>query len=645
MCGIIAVFSLGAAVERDAVQSGLDGLVHRGPDGHGLWLDAEGRVALGHRRLSIIAPEDGAQPLFDDAGRVAVVNGEIYDFEELRRDLRRRGVRFRTGSDSEVALHLYGLYGSDCLRSLRGELAMVLWDAPRRLLFAARDRFGIKPLYYAVHDRRLYLASEIKALLSAGVPARWDQEAYADRGFFLRDRTLFAGIHQVPPGSFLIADGGGLRLHRYWDLDLAYPDAGSYDDRPQGELSRELRAELEDAVSRRLRSDVPVAVYLSGGLDSAAVTALAAGLHDGPVEAFSLAFDDPFVGSGQDSIFDESAMAEATARRAGCRLHTLRLAPQDLADAFEDAVRHTETVTINAHAAAKFLLSRFTREAGFKVVLTGEGADEVFAGYAPFRQDMLAFNPEGQDPDTLQVMMEKLKAENEVSAIMMSGDEPSLPLLQRTLGYEPAALTSLIPWMQRLSKLTRDSFEGLDAAHMIERLLLHLDRPERLRRLEPVHASMVLWTRTFLANYILVNLGDRAEMAHSVEGRLPFLDHQLVERVASWPVHVKIRGMDEKFILRQAVRDLIPDPVYRRQKHPFSSPPSTAEPGGPMMTLLQDIVAGQAMRDQPFYDPAAVQGLLTALPSLPAEQRLGADVLLMEIASLATLQRHFRLST
>ena len=639
MCGIIAVFSLGAPVDREAAAAGLDALAHRGPDGRGLWIDPDARIALGHRRLSIIAPQHGAQPLLDDAGRVAVVNGEIYDFESLRRDLENHGSRFKTGSDSEVALHLYARYGSGCLRFLRGELALALWDAPGRLLFAARDRFGIKPLYYAVHDRRLFLASELKALFAAGVPARWDEETYRDRGFFLRDRTLFAGVHQVPPGHFLIADHGGIRLHRYWDIPYPARGRGETTVDPE-ELARRLRHELCDAVRLRLRSDVPVAVYLSGGLDSASVLGLTAELHDGPVDAFSLAFDDPFAAAGE-SVFDESAAAAETAARVGCSMHELRLGPRDLADAFEDAVFHAETVSINAHGTAKYLLSRYVRDAGFKVVLTGEGADEVFAGYAPFRQDMLRHNPEGQDPETLRSMMEQLRADNQVSAIMMADDDAGLPRLRRVLGFEPAALTSLIPWMAGLSNLTRAAFGNLDAAYMVDHLLAHLGDPERLRAMEPVHAAMYLWSKTFLANYILTNLGDRMEMAHSVEGRLPFLDHHLVETVAEWPVHVKIKGLHEKYILREAMRDLIPESVYRRQKHPFSSPPATSQIGGPMMTLIRDIVASRAMADQPFYDPAKVSAFIDKLPSLPEERRLDADIMLLEIACLATLQRHF----
>ncbi len=638
MCGIVAMFSLGRAIRREHLAAAVSSIHHRGPDGEGIWLSDDEKVGLGHRRLSIIDLETGAQPIFDDSGRVIVVNGELYDFEPIRDRLRQDGYRFRTDSDSEIALHLFAEHGSGCFPHLRGEFAFALFDPELKVLFAARDRFGIKPLFYAVHDGVLYLASEIKALFAAGVPARWDLESYWDRGFLLRDRTLYAGVHQVPAGHCLIATENGIRLERYWDF--SYPAAGGGPaDQSQEEKVAELRHLLEEAVRLRLRADVPVGVYLSGGLDSCTVLGLAARLHNAPVDAFTLSFEDIPAG---DPVFDEADIAREMAQHTGSHMHLLRVSQRDLADSFGDAVRHGETICINAHGAAKFLLSRMVRDHGYKVVLTGEGADEIFGGYAPFRQDMLRHNSEGQDPETLSRLLAMLEDSNAVSSIVMAEDDPeSTGWLRRTLGFEPAHLAALRPWMTQLSKLTRDSFGEMRYQTMIDRWLMHLGHPGHLAAIEPVHASMYLWSKSMLVSYILVNLGDRMEMAHSIEGRVPFLDHHLVDRVTQWPVHTKIKGITEKHILREAVRDVLTDTVYRRQKHPFTSPPSTAETDGALFTLAQDTLHSRAMADQPFYDPTKVGNFLNKLKGLPPGPRLGADALVMEILSLATLQDCF----
>ena len=641
MCGIVAMFSQGGTLSRERLAAAVASIHHRGPDGEGIWFSPDEKVGLGHRRLSIIDLETGAQPIADDDGRMIVVNGELYDFERIREQLQQAGHRFRTDSDSEIALHLYTEHGSGCFRHLRGEFAFALFDPNLKVLFAARDRFGIKPLFYALHNGVLYLASEIKALFAAGVPAKWDLESYWDRGFLLRDRTLYAGVHQVPPGHSLIATEYGIRLEQYWDFSYPAAEIAAAEPSLQSEHERaaELRRLLDESVRLRLRADVPVGVYLSGGLDSCTVLGLAARLHNAPVDAFTLSFEDI---PSDDPVFDEGEIAREMAQSTGSHLHLLRVSQKDLADSFADAVRHSETICINAHGAAKFLLSRMVRDHGYKVVLTGEGADEIFGGYAPFRQDMLRHNSEGQDPGTLQRLLAMLEDTNAVSSLVMAEEDPDAAgWLRRELGFEPAHLAALRPWMSQLSRLCRDDFGEMRFETMIDRWLVHLGNTAHLAAIEPVHASMYLWSKSMLVSYILVNLGDRMEMAHSIEGRVPFLDHRLVDRVTQWPVHTKIRGITEKHILREAVRDVLTDTVYRRQKHPFTSPPSTAETDGALFTLAQDTLRSRQMADQPFFDPAKVAHFLDKLKGLPPGPRLGADALVMEILSLATLQGCF----
>jgi len=294
MCGIVAIFSPGRPVSEEALQRAVARLRHRGPDGEAVWTAPHGRVALGHTRLSIIDLETGAQPIAsEDEDLHIAVNGEFYDFERQRGALERAGHRFRTRSDSEIALHLYQDLGTGCAAELRGEFAFVLWDEGAQHLVACRDRYGVKPLFYAEHDGALYVASEMKALFAAGVPARWDAEAVYF-GIALRGagRTAFEGVRSVPPGHFLIADANGLCLQQYWDLD--YPAAADRAAAPRAEDAvREFRAVLDEAVRLRLRADVPVACYLSGGLDSCAILGLAARHRGDPIRAFTLRFDHP----------------------------------------------------------------------------------------------------------------------------------------------------------------------------------------------------------------------------------------------------------------------------------------------------------------------------------------------------------------
>src|SRR6516164_1525836 len=293
MCGIVGFYSRRSPTSEAALGRAIGSLSHRGPDGQRHWMSQDGRVALGHARLSIIDLTTGDQPIASEDGMTRiVVNGEFYGYEAIQRELQQSGHRLRTRSDSEIALHLYEDFGVQCLHRLRGEFAFVLWDETNRTMFAARDRFGIKPLFYAFYEETLYFASEVKALFAAGVPTRWGAESvyHAVELGGHPIRTLFDGILQVPPGHYLIATEKHVQLHQYWDFD--YPRAEQSSRlRPDADYAAEFRQALEEAVRIRLRADVPVGCYLSGGLDSCSVLGLAARHHPEPIRAFTLTFD------------------------------------------------------------------------------------------------------------------------------------------------------------------------------------------------------------------------------------------------------------------------------------------------------------------------------------------------------------------
>src|SRR5499433_388095 len=406
MCGIVAMYSRSSPVSPAVLEKATRRLYHRGPDGQRQWVSPDGLVGLGHARLSIIDLTTGDQPIVSEDGRKhIIVNGEFYDYEAIQRKLERAGHHLRTRSDSEIALHLYEDLEIQCLHELRGEFAFVLWDENHRTLFAARDRFGIKPLFYAIHRETLYLASEVKALFEAGVPARWDAESVAQATEFgsHQVRTLFEGVFQVPPGHYLIATERHIELNQYWDFNYPTRDSATLH-RSSAEYAQEFRDVLEEAVRLRLRADVPVGCYLSGGLDSCSVLGLAARHRADPIRAFTLTFD--------RADYDEEKEAREMASKVGAEFFPIAIRQDDLADHFADAILQSETFCFNAHGVAKYLLSRAVRDAGYKVVLTGEGSDEILGGYAHFRRDMLLYSEEGQNPAHVAILLEELERLN-----------------------------------------------------------------------------------------------------------------------------------------------------------------------------------------------------------------------------------------
>ncbi len=642
MCGIVGVFSRREPIHATTLERATRSLYHRGPDGQRQWVSADCRVGLGHARLSIIDLMTGDQPIASEDGRTRiVVNGEFYGYEAIREELQQRGHRLKTKSDSEIALHLYEDLGVHCLEHLRGEFALVLWDENRRRLLVARDRFGIKPLFYAWVDKTLYIASEVKALFAAGVPARWDEESvYHSMSYGGHQvRTLYDGVLQVPPGYFMVVTDKHLQLNQYWDFNYAASDRTATP-RGDAEHAAEFREALEESVRIRLRADVPVGVYLSGGLDSCSVLGLAARHHPEPIKAFTLTFE--------DAAYDEGPIAREMATRAGAEFYPIPIGQLDLADAFADAIAQAETACVNAHGVAKFLLSRAVRDAGYKVVLTGEGSDEILGGYPHFRRDMLLYNQEGQDTQAIADLLRWLDDHNTVSRglLLPDGEIGNLDAVKRVLGFVPSWIETFSSRAVKLRSLLADWFLRKYGHREGEyNILDDTDVLRQLKGRDAVHQSLYLWSKTVMAGYILTMLGDRMEMAHSIEGRVPFLDHKLVELIASQPVNQKIRGMTEKYVLREAVKDVITETVYKRQKHPFLSPPATLNPDDTFQTFVQDMLRGETMRAIPFFSQKAVIALLDKLPAMDVGARTAFDQILMYLVSLCVLQQRFGLSS
>jgi len=642
MCGIVAIFSRERPVSPDVLQRAVRALQHRGPDGERTWISPDGTVGLAHARLSIIDLQTGDQPIAneDESSRI-IVNGEFYDYERVQRRLESDGHRLRTRSDSEIALHLYEDLGTQFVHRLRGEYALAIWDQRAGKLIAVRDRFGVKPLFYSVHGGVLYVASEMKALFAAGVPARWDPEAcYFSPRFCPPGRTPFRGVRSVPPGCYLTADQNGVALKQYWDIDYPRVD-DSRRVRTEGEYIEGFRAVLDEAVRLRLRADVPVGCYLSGGIDSAAVLGLAALHRTDPIRAFTLRFD--------HEHFDEGPVAEEMARKANADWVPVSASAQTLADNFSDAVFHAEAVCDNANFVGKYLLSRAVRDAGYKVVLTGEGSDELLGGYWYFRRDMSLYDAQGQNPSEIRQHLAKTRATDR-GRFGLDDRLNSSPLTQRLLGFVPSMFVWAFAKLARLEPLHRADyfapFGHLDRASL---LLNDLDVRGRLNERSAVHKSLYLWSKTALPDYILTLLGDRMEMAHSVEGRVPFLDHEVAEFLFDVPVNLKIRGSTEKYLLREATKDVLTDAVYRREKHPFVSPPASPVGQSGMWALIQDTLRSKVVDSVPFLEATAVRrladGLAGEFERLNSLERLTRDMDILTLVSTILMHERFRVAT
>ncbi len=642
MCGIFGMFSKECEVNPAVIKKALATLEHRGPDGQQYWISENYQVGLGHTRLSIIDLEGGTQPLQNEDGQIrAVVNGEIYDFERLRKELQAAGHHFATASDSEVLIHLYEDFGLDALHQLRGEYAFIIWDGRTGRLLAGRDRFGIKPLYYSNYQGRLYLASEIKAMLAAGVSARWDEESFYTALYLgsvpLPNRSFFQGVFQILPGHVMVATEEHQQLYQYWDFNYSESETNYH--LTEAEAIESFREQFEEAVKLRLRADVPVGVYLSGGIDSCSILGTVAKFHGQGMKAFTLSFT--------DTAYDEVGVAREMAELTGAEFNPYYVTSSLLAENFLESVKYSESLVVNPHSVAKFLLSKAVREAGYKVVLTGEGSDEILGGYAHFRQDLLLYGLENASQEERLRLLKELKEKNAVSAGVVMIDEvaatsDSYNSVKRRLGMMPSWLETYRVTGEKFKLLLKDDFSKKYAAfNPYQSFLDQSSVHQQLSQVHVLNRSLYLWSKLFLPNYLLINLGDRMEMGHSVEGRVPFLDHKLVEFVTKLPVSFKIKEQTEKYILREAMRPVLSKTVYERQKHPFLAPPSIKEED-PMFTFIREYV-GDHLQQLPFFEVQKLTKIVSNLKKMSLQERKQYDLALICLASIMALQEQFKM--
>jgi asparagine synthase (glutamine-hydrolysing) len=607
MCGIAGILSLnGAAVDRERVERMTRSLAHRGPDGCGTFV--EGQIGLGHRRLSIVDLQSGQQPMASEDGSLWIAfNGEVFNYVELRDDLRARGHRFRTQSDTEVILHLYQAHGEDCVRFLNGEWAFAIWDGQRRRLFLSRDRFGVRPLFYSVAGRTLVFGSEIKSLfLNPELPREVDVEALDQLFTFwapLAPRTLFKGVFEIRPGHSLVFSEGGCREHRYWRLPepAANIDNGCDD---QAEADRLLDL-LVDATRIRMRADVPVGAYLSGGLDSTLTAAVATRFTSG-LRTFSVTFDDP--------AFDERGYQQEAVRHLGTAHDTCHCTEEDIARVFPDVIWHTERPVLRTAPAPLFLLSQRVRQQGYKVVVTGEGADEMLGGYDIFKEAKIrrfwsAFPNSTRRASLLRRLypyMKSVQAQPPAylrAFFRVTEDDCRSPFFSHLPRWELTA---------RLKRFysgdLRKQLGGYDPIAE-----LHAQLPDGYAKWGDLARAEYLETALLLPGYILSSQGDRMGMAHGVEGRYPFLDHRVAELAASLPPRLKMKALNEKYLLKRAARGLVPPSIVARKKQPYRAPDARCFVGANRETpdYVADMLSPRRLSEYGLFNPAAVERLVS----------------------------------
>lgn len=597
MCGIGGVLSYGPPPDPALVCRMLGRLAHRGPDGSGWYRDR--RVALGHTRLAIIDQAGGAQPLCNEDGTVWLTfNGEIFNYVELGAELRERGHRFRTASDSEVIVHAWEEWGEGCFSRFNGQWAVALWDSRAERLVLSRDRLGVRPLYYTRDRDRLLFASEVKALFAdPATPRELDPDGL-DQVFTywscVAPRTVFRGVEQLPPGHYAVHDRDGFRTAPYWTAD--FPQQGAEPGQDTAANAEQLRELLVEATRLRfLRSDVPVGAYLSGGIDSSITAAIIARYTDAPLHTFSVRF--------ADQTFDEGGYQKRMVAELGTEHEEITVSAADIAGIFPEVVAHTETPVLRAAPAPMFLLSRLVRDNGFKVVVTGEGADEVLAGYDLFREARVRLFW-ARDPD---------------SALRTRAAELLYPWMSRSPGRAPAFARSffgrnLDPADPAVSHRPRwDSTAALKALLTPELrgrptgtpgAELVAAMPADSAGWDPLSRAQWLEMTTLLPGYILASQGDRMLMANGVEGRFPFLDRNVVEFANRLPARDKLFGLEEKYLLKRAFADLVPEEILHRPKQPYRAPDAASFFGPDRPAWVDDVVSEQSLRAAGIFDPA-----------------------------------------
>jgi len=652
MCGIAGIFHSDKTETIDpqllanmaAIQ------YHRGPDGFGYKMLDKAGVGFSHARLSIIDlnEERARQPFLSQDGKLLLAhNGEFYDYKRIRAELTLDGARFKAKSDSEMVLHLYPRLGlEEMLTHLRGEFAFALYDQDHDRLMLVRDRFGVKPLYWTETNGKIVFGSELKVLFAhPEVPRRFNAQGVFHQLMqtMVPGTTAFDNIQQVRPGHVVTIERkhGKFQIsdQKYWDMDFPTLEERSKEDRDDEAYYIDgVKKELLEAVQLRLEADVPVACYLSGGIDSCSTLGMAAASQQSPVKAFTIGFD--------DSDYDETPIAREMAESVGADQDVMMLHAEHLYDNFEETLWHAERTIYNTLGVAKLLMSRHVNKAGYKVVVTGEGSDELFSGYPAFRRDMFLHGMDTLSPAERAEWEGILAEANKLfKGAMLAEDEVSDDSLNKLVGFTPSCLQ---PWLasaehvpELLSPELRKQVQGYQPGKAIAEAL----DGDMLEGRHPLDKAQYVWIKTMLEGQILTWGGDRVDMANSMEARPPFLDHHLAEFATRIPPGMRIKGRTEKYVLREAMKGVLPKVLYEREKFAFMAPPAHTDPKkwAAMKALADKYLNDEAIDQAGLLDKQGVQALFKLHESedTPLATQVKLDAVINHMIGVQVLHSHF----
>jgi len=636
MCGIAGLLSYNEIQRPDngKLQRMVGSLYHRGPDECGFFYDRH--IAMGMSRLSIIDLAGGSQPIHNEDKTLWIVfNGEVFNYIELKEELLAKGHKFYTTSDTEVILHCYQEYGLDFVQHLNGQFAISIWDTKANKLVLARDRVGIRPLFYAKTKDKLIYASEIKAIFAEGtVKPQIKPDGIADIFTFwvnIPPHSVFEDINELPPGHLLIADEKGINIKCFWSY--SFPENNEFNKDDPDKIVEDLREILYDAVTIRLRADVPVASYLSGGIDSSIISAMVKKYHNNELITFSVTF--------KDKDYDERSFQQQMADKIGTRHHAIEVDDEIISRNFEDVVWYAEKPLMRTAPSPLYALSGLVRSNDIKVVLTGEGADEIFGGYNIFKEDKVrrfwARSPESAWRPLLLSRLYPyiLKSEKSVYPFWQAFFKSHLaetadPYYSHLLRWDNTSMVRMI-----FNQTYKDAFQYDQQIKRVNDYTL----PE-MKNWHSLNRAQYLEAAIFMNGYLLSSQGDRMMMGNSIEGRFPFLDHRVIEFAGSLPPDLKIKGLTEKYILKESYTDLIPEEIVKRAKQPYRAPIASVFLSDKTSPRIKELLSKEMIEKYGYFNYKAVKQLKSKLRRTGSVSSARDEMAIVSCASTQLL--HFK---
>jgi asparagine synthase (glutamine-hydrolysing) len=622
----------------------IDVQFHRGPDGHGQEIDTDRGLALGHARLTIVDLHTGAQPLCaSEKDLDLVLNGELYDYKRIRSTFLTEGERFSTKSDSEIMLPLYRRFGLDMMQHVRGEFAFALYDRKQDRLILGRDRFGIRPLFFHLSEKGLYFGSEAKVVIAhPDVPVRLDRKSALNQLMqtMVPGASAFEGVHAVLPGHLVICQRRGDKIEvsqqKYWDMD--FPEEGEHSTTDEKEAVELVREKLIESVVFRLEADVPVGCYLSGGIDSCSILGMASGAMQSPVKAFTISFD--------SADYDESIIAKEMAAATNADHDLIHLKANELyGENFIRTVWHAERTFYNTLGVAKWCMSRHVRSAGYKTVITGEGADELFGGYPAFKRDMFLHGLNHLPKEEREAYEAELQRSNKLfRGAILAEQAETHPAWEELCGFTPSWNQS---WIATLAiarpLLSKEAQEEIGDYDPVAAIVEQID-PKMVQGRHALDKAQYTWSKTMLEGQILNWGGDRVDMANSMESRPAFLDHHVAEAALNIPPTLRIKGNIEKYVLREAMKGVLPEVLYKREKFAFMAPPAHTDPvkTKKLNELCDEYLDEGSLKAAGILDPTGVRNFIDGYRNdKDAASLVRKDALLNHLLCLQILHRQY----